>query len=307
MSGRSSVRAIAELDPKFKEMKTLLIATDLSANAAQVAGYAYRLAQSLKAKLLLCYAINIPAEIPQDGTTAWPLQVYDDIDRETEIELERLKTRLTALDGPEAYKPEITCVHEPGFVTDVLNDLSVRHHADLIIIGMHGNDRLGTWLTGNHSSKMIGTAVCPLLLIPAGAEFKPLKRIAFGSDFKQPGTDLKALRKLEVLAEAFNAELVLTHVDQGKDDPEYSLIVKATLTELMRKLNHGKASAKMVKSEHIANGLEWLVRHGHIDLLAMDHHQHGFFDQLIHGSRTQQAAIRIPVPLLVFNINENEN
>lgn len=288
-------------------MKTLLIATDLSANAAQVAGYAYRFAQDLRAKLLICYTMNVPAEIPQNGIVAWPQEVYDDMDQDSKKELAKLKDQLIATSKRGAYQPEVVCVQDAGFVTDVVNAQAIHQNADLIIIGAHGNDRLGTWMIGNHSRKMIEAAVRPLLLVPSGAAYRPIKRIGFGSDFKHPEADLKALRELVVMAKALDAELVLTHIDQGKDDPAYTSIVKASLNELMRKLDHGKVSAKVVKSEHVANGLDWLVRHGHIDLLAMVHRQHGFFDQLIHGSRTQQAASQIPVPLIVFKTNENEN
>jgi len=288
-------------------MKTLLIATDLSANAAQVAGYAYRLAQALGAKIVLCYTINVPAEIPQNGIVAWPQEIYDDLDRDSEEELAKLKDQLIAASEPAAWQPEVVCVQDAGLVTDVVNAQAIRQKADLIIIGAHSNDRLGTWMIGNHSRKLIEAAVRPLLLVPAGAAYQPIKRIAFGSDFKHPEADLKALRELVVLAKALDAELVLTHIDQGKDDPAYTSIVKTSLNELMRQLDHGKVSAKVVKSDHIADGLDWLVRHGHIDLLTMVHHRHGFFDQLIHGSRTQQAASRIPVPLLVFKNDKNEN
>jgi nucleotide-binding universal stress UspA family protein len=288
-------------------MKTLLIATDLSANAAQVAGYAYRLAQAMGTKLVLCYTINVPAEIPQNGIVAWPQGVYDDLDRDSKEELAKLKDQLIATSEPETSQPEVVCVQDAGLVTDVINTQAIRQKADLIIIGAHGNDRLGTWMIGNHSRKLIEAAVRPLLLVPAGVAYQPIKRIAFSSDFKYPEADLKALGELVVLAKALDAELVLTHIDQGKDDPEHTSVVKASLSELMRKLDHGKVSTKVIKSERVANGLDWLARHGHIDLLAMLHHRHGFFDQLIHGSRTQQAASQIPVPLLIFKNDENEN
>lgn len=287
-------------------MKTLLIATDLSANAARVAGYGYKLAQALRTKLLLCYTMNVPAEIPQNGMVAWPQEVYDDLDRDSKEELAKLKDQLIATAEPDAYQPEIICVQDAGFVTDVVNAQAIRQEADLIIIGAHSNDRLGTWMIGNHSRKLISAAVRPLLLVPADTVYQPIKRIAFGSDFKHLDADLKALRELVVMAKSLDAELVLAHIDQGNDDPAYNSFLHASLSELAGKLNHGMVSVKVVKSEHVATGLEWLVTHSHIDLLAMLHHRHGFFDQLIHGSRTQQAASQLTVPLLVFN-NSDKN
>ena len=281
-------------------MKTLLIATDFSANAQHAAAYGYSLAQHLQAQVLLCHVINVPAEIPQTGMVAWPMEVYDDLMQDSNDELAKLKCRLIAEGDVKAYQPGIVCIHEAGFVTDVVNAEAIKYRADLIIIGAHGNDALDTWMIGNHSRKLIEAATCPLLIVPAAATSKPIKRIAFGSDFKQPEKDITAINELVDFAKTLDAELILTHIDQNDADYEYNAIVKHLLINLIGKINYGKVNYKVVKSDHVENGLDWLVRHAHVDMLAMAHREHGFFDQLINGSHTQKAASQITAPLLVL-------
>ncbi|MCC8425512.1 universal stress protein [Mucilaginibacter sp. UR6-11] len=282
-------------------MKTLLIATDLSENARHAATYGYHLAQQLKAKVLLCHVMNVPAEIPQTGMVPWPADVYEDMLQDSDNELAKLKCRLIAEGDPGGYQPEIICVHEAGFVTDVVNAEADAHRADMILIGMHGNDGFTTLMIGNHSRKMIDSAVRPLLLIPADAAFKPIKKIAFASDFKQPGQDIKTINELVAFARPLGAELVLAHIDQRNDDPECNTIANQLLTEITAGLDHQEVSYQVVKSNRVEDGLSWLVGHAHIDLIAMAHRDHGFFDQLFKGSHTQKAAGKMSVPLLVIN------
>lgn len=283
-------------------MKTLLIATDFSPNAGHAATYGYALAQQLKARLLLCHALNVPAEIPQTGMVAWPMEVYDDMMQDSYTELEKLKATLLSTAGTDGYQPEIICIHEAGFVADVINDEAAQNQADLIIIGAHGNGAIGTLMIGNHSRKLIEGAKVPLLLIPAGAELKNIQRIAFGSDFKQPEKDMAVIDQLVTLTAGLDAELVLAHIEQDVADAEYSAVVKQLLMQLIGKLSYKKVSYKVVKSNHVENGLEWLIRHAHIDMMVMAHREHNFFDQLINGSHTQKAAGEIPVPLLVLKV-----
>ncbi|GAB3915906.1 universal stress protein [Mucilaginibacter boryungensis] len=281
-------------------MKTFLIATDFSANARFTAAYGYSLAQQIKARVVLCHAMNVPAEIPQSGAIAWPMDVYDDLTQDSNDELAKLKSRLISEGDIKAYQPEVSCVHEAGFVADVLNAEAAKFRADMIIIGMHGNDAFGTWMIGNHSRKLIEAAITPLLLVPAGTMPKPIKRIAFGSDFKQPDKDIKTISELVDIAQALDAELILTHIEQPNADAQYTAIVKQLLMELIGKSSHGKVSYKVVKSDHVEHGLNWLVQHAHIDILAVVHRDHNFFDQLVNGSHTQKAAKVVTAPLLVF-------
>ena len=57
---------------------------------------------------------------------------------------------------------------------------------------------------------------------------------------------------------------------------------------------------RLVKSAGTETGLDWLCQHGQVDLLAMVHRQHVFFDSLLHGSDTKKMAGQVSIPLLIF-------
>jgi nucleotide-binding universal stress UspA family protein len=78
------------------------------------------------------------------------------------------------------------------------------------------------------------------------------------------------------------------------------LMGKQLVDDLIRKSDYPNISFTVVSSKQVENGLGWLVHDSQIDMLAMVHRDHGFFEQLFKGSLTQKAARELTVPLLVF-------
>jgi nucleotide-binding universal stress UspA family protein len=72
------------------------------------------------------------------------------------------------------------------------------------------------------------------------------------------------------------------------------------MTELSDKADYPYIYYRLVKDDRTEKGLDWLCEHGQVDMLAMVHRPHGFFDGLLYGSYTQKMAAHISIPLLVF-------
>jgi len=103
------------------------------------------------------------------------------------------------------------------------------------------------------------------------------------------------------LARAFNAEILLTHVyDEADTDQIFQKQIKPFLAELADKANYPHIYYRIVKNNKTEAGLNWLCLHGQVDMLAMVHRPHNFFDGLINGSHTKKMASQINVPLLVY-------
>ncbi len=281
-------------------MKKILIPTDFSANATHAAEYGYNLASILKANIVLCNACIVPAEMPQAGVIVWPMEEYDIIEKETTDELQQLKNRLEKKDN-SSYKPLISLVNEIGAVTDVVDGLIKLYNIDLIVMGTHGTSGLSTLLLGNHSRKMIDATTKPLLLVPAQTKITPVKKIAFATDFKHPQDDLAAIYALIPFAKLLGAEILLTHVYNEKHhSPQFQKWLDDLLVDLSNKADYPNIYYRIVKNSNPENGLSWLCKHGQVDMLAMLHRPHNFFDTIIQGSHTKKMADHISIPLLVF-------
>jgi len=282
-------------------MKKLLVLTDFSAIATHAAEYAYTMAKHMNADIILCNAVIVAADIPRAGLAAWPLEERDTFVQNSDEEIKLLKIHLEKYDHTGNYKPAVTFVNDPGTLTNVLNDTLKESQIDLVVMGAHGGDGNNIFLLDDHCMNMIKNIHKPLLLIPPTANFSPFKKIAFVTDFKNPDDDLPFIYMLIVLAKQLNAEILLTHIHDGKyQSPAFEHWIKNFLVELADTANYPHIYYKMVKSRNTESGLDWVSEHGEVDLLAMVHRQHGFLDNLLHGSDTKKMAGQLTIPLLVF-------
>jgi nucleotide-binding universal stress UspA family protein len=289
-------------------MKTFLFPTDFSENATHAIRYGYYLARQIKADILLCNAVIIPAESPQAGLVVWPLEESDLLLEDSTKELLKLKSSIEKSRDKTGFQPSIRYLNESGMLTDVVNQIIAKEKIDLVIIGTHGSSGLTTLLLGNHSRRMIDEVNSPLLLIPPAAKLSPVKKIAFATDFKNPEEDIQSITSLITLAKPLNAEILLTHIYEEEDQsPEFQQWIKRFVGELTAKVNFSNIQYTMYKSNGAQSGLEWLCENGQIDILAMVHRSHNFIDSLFRGSQTQKMAGQIPIPLLVFPAGGRSN
>lgn len=283
-------------------MKTIVITTDFSDGSKQVARYGFELARQLRTDVTLCNAMIIPAEIPQAGIVAWPMDVYDELMADSTKELNQLKEAL--LSGhvtKDAFEPAITCFLESGTVCDIVNQAVDLQGSGLMVIGSHQNEGLGQWMIGNHVRRLIDSSRIPLLLVPSGTHFRKIKKIAFATDFSDMEADLNCIRKLVAIAEPLNSGILLVHVNNEKHNtPQLQYYLDETLKELVKKADYPKIDYELIKGSRAVAGLDWLIEDGHVDMLAMLHRTHGFFTGLLKGSHTQKIAGHSHIPMLIF-------
>lgn len=282
-------------------MKTLLISTDFSNAAMHAAEFGYDLAKQIKADLILCNAVIVPAEVPQAGVIGWPEEEYNVLMDESEKELRNLKTQLENIDFDAKKRPSVKIINETGILTDVIDIVTSDHKVDMIVMGTHGASGFNHFLFGDHSRRMIDCTTKPLLLVPPVAQIGPIKKIAFAIDLKKPDEDLQSIFNLISLAKLLNADILLTHVyNEKQQSPKFQEWLKQFLVELSNKADYAHIYYRVIKNSNTENGLGWLCGHGQIDMLAMVHRKYSFFANLIQGSHTKKMADNLNVPLLVF-------
>ena len=282
-------------------MKTILIATDFSDNSKAAVSYGYELARLVKLDIILCNAIIVPAEMPHAGVVVWPMEEYDVLMKESKAELLRLQAELEQAVTPDDFKPKVTCISEAGVVSEVVKTLAADHNIDMILIGVHAGKGLSQFILGNHVHSLIDNTPKPLLLVPSGAVFKPVKKIAFATEFKHPEHDLKTIYDLIYWAKMFNSEVLLAHVTDKKiESGQLTESLDDYLLDISNKADYPNIYYRLIKSENIEEGLDWLCEHGQVDMLAMVHQPHNLFAELFKGSHTKKMADHMHLPLLVF-------
>lgn len=281
-------------------MKTVLIATDFSDHAAQAARYGFNLAGQLRANVLLCNAFIVPAEVPGANLVTWPAFEYEELLEGSTYELKKLKRSLSKTSN-QGFIPPVDFVNETGTVADVVNALIVNKDVVLTVIGTHEGSGLNALISTNHSKNLIGKTACPLLLVPPSASVRPVKKVAFATDFKTPLSDLETIHRLISLIRPLNAELLITHIyNEKQDKPDLDGRLQQLLVELSNKADYPNIYYRIVNNVNIDKGLDWLCQSGQVDILAMVHKEHGLWETIVKGSYTERMAARISIPLLVM-------
>lgn len=282
-------------------MKTLLLATDFSENSIDACRYGYDLACLLKAKVVLVNAMIITAEIPQAGFFTLPEGEFDALLQDYTTELQKIKTELAERRIPGSYRPQVLCINDSGRFIDVIKKTAADLQPDLIVIGTHQGGLLSSILIGNHAAQLIDSTGGPLLIVKPGTVFKPIKKIAFATEFENPKQDLEVVYRLIGFAKLLNAEILLAHVSADREKSER---LQKTLTEYVLDLSNKTDSPhifyRLIHNTKTEAGLTWLCEHSQADLLAMAHHSRNLLAEYLTGSHTQKMSKLSALPLLVF-------
>jgi len=282
-------------------MKTFLLATDFSSASTHAVKYAYSLATEIKANIVLCNAVLLPAESHRAGLSVWPQEESDVLLQESADRLKDLTSSIDNMLIKGVFKPAIKSINLSGSVYQAIQKIIDNEPIDIVIIGTHQTGFLDTFLLGDEARVLIDEASRPLLLVPPSAEIALIKKIAFATDFKDLKRDMDSIYTLISIARPANAEILLTHIYDGEtQSPEFKQAIKDIMNELNEKAEYPHIYFKKFENSSAASGLEWLCQNGEIDILSMVHRSHNFIDSLFRCSQTQKMAGHMPIPLLVF-------
>ena len=281
-------------------MKTLLLLTDFSDNGNHAAEYGYHLARQLKANVVLCNAIVIPAQIAEAGVIGWPVNGYDGLIEASDEELKKLKKHFEHTDHSSGFHPEISCLNQMGRLAEVVDNIINICYADMVVMGTH-HKVMGDFLLENNSKRVISSTSCPLLLVPPQASFADIDKIAFATDLEYPEQDLANICGLLPMVRTLGAEIVVTHVNSaGQLTEDRQRIGNELVTGVRNKGSYQHILYKTVQNDHPQAGLSLFCENEQINLLVMIHRPHNFIDVLLKGSHTQKMAAHLIIPLLVL-------
>lgn len=282
-------------------MKTILVLTDLSKNAAHAAESAVWLAEQLHAGLVLWHCSPwVPVMPGYAGGAAIARAVVGPAEGKEVLHqaLVELEDYMTGTDGK--YKPQLSAQYCEGNLQEELRSEISGQTFELTVIGASTDCVADHVFFGSDTWKVIETANCPVLIVPPKAGLDQLNKVVFATDFEQG--DLKALVYLEALSNALDFRTEIVHVTVNGDMDE-AMVEKATafngkLADLKRPVTY-----KEVRGKEVAGRLNRISKQTGADMLAMTHHQYSFFKRLFSDSIAKHELAHQRIPLLIFPIN----
>lgn len=265
-------------------MRTIIVPTDYSEAARNAVEYAAELTKRLVAKLVLFHAYHVPMRMAAGGGHI-PMS-GDEMEAE---EVKRLRNYCELVKRSFPATP-VGQVVRAGFAVEEIVSHSAENDADLIVMGTKGEG--GAF--GSIASAVIGESQTPVLIVPEGATFKPVSKIALAYDYSGI-SDPSVLNVLIDMVKAFGSELMIVDVLQ-KESQEHGK--RGDIIErLAAEVDH---SFYFPVSKDPAEEVLHFIDENDVDILACIPHKHGFFDRLMRDSFTRKVALHTHVPMLAL-------
>lgn len=281
------IRGYVYCNDKAFYMKNILLPTDFSEASRKAGEYAASMAKTFNAGLQLLHVYMEPAAIGE-VPAVWLLaeaQLLED----NKWQIEKEATYLG-----KKYRVNTTCNIKNGFKSHEIANTAEQKHADIIVMSI-ANEK-NRWIDGTTISTIRKTKV-PIIVVPEGAGFKPIKNITLATDFNDK-TDFSCFKVLIDIVQKFNAEIQVLNV-QKKD----ALIKPSELAgkiKLERILSNIKHTYYTEESETVQDGITSFIDQHPTDLLAMVAHRHNVFEHLFGTIHTKAMSYQTKVPLLVL-------
>ena len=267
-------------------MKTILVPTDFSNNANNALKYANAFAQAMQGKLNL---LNV--YMPSLGRYN---MISGIIAEETAMAKVHSKKQLDRLSKKYVTTPCSNLV-EIGSPEDEIIGSSEKRKADIIIMGTHGATGLKRFVFGSTTADVISKSKIPVLAIPQRYRFKKIKTIVYASDLKNAVNELKHIIPI---AKQLDATIEILNLDYGWENNEAE---KKTLERKIKSLSYKKIKLVEQKAnitntmlEHIT---KYLQKHKP-EILVMFPKEKTGFDKIFIGSKTEELAYHLKLPLL---------
>jgi nucleotide-binding universal stress UspA family protein len=286
----------------MKTIKQILVPIDFSENSIAAFQYALDLVEKLNkkaaenAEIKVIHVDDLPViKMPlgiiySDNTLETSMEkfveenIIDDQDTEGVVIRRKVNIETEVIYGTPASK---------------IIEIAETEDYDLIVMGMVGKRTLGEIMMGSVATDVAQNAHCPVLLVPQGKHFKPIKNLAYACDFDNKSFKHPAL--VADVAKLFNAHVHLVFVktlDKTRQNYATDLADMQDVFEVEAPLL--KFNGYIVEEDDVFYGINNFSHEHKIDLLVTITKTRNFWKRLFHASVTKELAMYSELPLLII-------
>ena len=260
-------------------MNTVIVPVDFSATSLHTARYAAQLMSSQPGvNILLYHSFSKLSE-----------------EEAAKQSLEELQKELAATYG---ITTDVLAHMDDDFVNGL--ERAVRHRkADLVIMGITGKSALAQVFFGSNTLKMVGTKVCPVLIVPESASFREIKNVMLTSDFKDTIKTTPSAPIKDFLG-TFKPQLHVVNVDK---DHYISLTTdyEREKQNLARMFEAYNPEFYFMRLYDVNEAINLFAQDKDVDLIILIRRNESFTEKLFKASRTKTLSYHSKVPILVMH------
>lgn len=269
---------------------TIIAATNFSAIANNAVTYAAGLAKATGAKLVLFNSFSLSVHSANSHITA------DAMQKQIEKAISRLEN--LAQQTAEMFKIQTESICTYSFLEDELPKIIENTKADVVVMGM-AERSFEQELLGNSTTSAIKNLHVPVLAVPEKARFLSIKKVLYACD----SLSFSAIKRFSWIKNAlgdFGAEIEFFSVDEKLDDlkeEQHRILMNSNIE---KEFEDVKYLYKTVRSNAVIDEIRKEIKNYEADLLIMVPQKYGFWDSLVHRSKTRILAAGLDIPLLSF-------
>jgi len=269
---------------------TIIAATNFSAIANNAVNYAAGLAKATGAKLVLFNSFSLSVHSANSHITADAMQK----------QIEKATSRLETLgkEIADLFKIEVNSICNFSFLEDELPSIISQTEASLVVMGM-AERSFEQELLGNTTTSIIKNLNIPVLAVPEKARFENVQRVLYACD----ALGFSAIKKFSWMKRVIGnlgAEIEFFSVEEKLDalkEEQNRILLNSTLEKEFEEV---KYLYKTVRSNAVINEIKKEIKSYEADILVMVPQKYGFWDSLVHKSKTRIMAAGLDIPLLSF-------
>jgi nucleotide-binding universal stress UspA family protein len=273
-------------------MKTIIVPTDFSAVSINALHYALNMAKEIGASVTLFHAYQIPvsfSEVPVVTIT------MEEMQSQTDKKMNELKNSVEHISSGEV------AIHVKNALGDTIEELENLCSAEdvfSVVMGTRGAGAMEVLFLGSTTLSAINQLKVPVMIIPPGATYRPIKKLGFACDYSQVA-DPTPIREIRELCQTFRAELKVLNVDY--ENRKFTPEVPISLTKVHELLDPLDPEYHFIDDPNVEDGINKFAETHGIDMLITIPKKHRLLDNIFRKSHTRKLALHAHVPIVAIH------
>lgn len=273
---------------------SILLPVDFSAVARNAFRFAAGIAEKTGADLYLLYCIPDSS----DDDSPFLIVPYADRLKVAKQDMDKFLygERQWATDNGIAL-PSINAKVKGDTLKVAVEKLATSQKIDLLVMGTKGRKNEWKKVFGSKTSYLINQAPCPVLVVPADAQYNPIQRICIATDLNDESTF--EIERIDGMFTPYKPELHFLHIRTYQNKTtNYDL---NHLREVIAK-KHPESTLcfAAVSNSDVVNGLFHYARKHDCQLVAMYRPEKTWLERTFKSSNTRDAILKADLPLLII-------
>ena len=278
-------------------MKNILVTTDFSDNAYCALFFVTNL---LATKPCTFYILNTYSEISMlQGKSLPPLgckKYLQQLEVDSNEQLTHIKHKIVLDNDNPQHHFEV--ISQKGDLAKIIVEKIETLQIDLVTMGNKGLTEAADIFFGSNTIKVANTITqCPVLAIPGELDFKPIKEIAYVTDFKK-SCNQNTLAPLLYLATLCNAAIRVMHITEKEILNETQEFNRKQIGGFLEDVEH--SFHWMQNFDDKAKVIDIFLEKFKVDMYTMVNQKRGIIEKLTKEPIIKDISMYSHIPFLIL-------